>query len=156
MRKGIALVIFATACSGSSSGHKLPSATITPHLDAADSAVACGDDIALGGNTTPDAVTLQGKLSEMLRAGVTHVVMEVSSHALDQQRVTGVHFSVDSRYDYGEAFAGLSGERWNMRLHYAPESFRLGAAISIASILILGALCVLAWREKSRQSGSNR
>src|SRR5262249_11117269 len=31
------------------------------------------------GNTTPDAVVLQGKLSEMIRAGVTHVVMEVSS-----------------------------------------------------------------------------
>jgi len=55
MRKGIALVIFATACSGSSSSHKLPSATLTRHLDARDSAVACGDDIALNGKATPDA-----------------------------------------------------------------------------------------------------
>jgi UDP-N-acetylmuramoyl-L-alanyl-D-glutamate--2,6-diaminopimelate ligase len=46
------------------------------------------------GGTTPDAVTLQAKLAEMLKAGVTHVVMEVSSHALDQQRVSGVHFKV--------------------------------------------------------------
>jgi UDP-N-acetylmuramoyl-L-alanyl-D-glutamate--2,6-diaminopimelate ligase len=46
------------------------------------------------GNTTPDAVVLQSKLADMLKAGVTHAVMEVSSHALDQQRVTGVHFKV--------------------------------------------------------------
>jgi UDP-N-acetylmuramoyl-L-alanyl-D-glutamate--2,6-diaminopimelate ligase len=52
-----------------------------------------GRSFDLGG-TTPDAVVLQGKLAEMLRAGVTHVTMEVSSHALDQQRVTGVHFKV--------------------------------------------------------------
>jgi uncharacterized protein (TIGR02001 family) len=39
---------------------------------------------------------------------------------------TGVHFGVDSRYDYGEAFAGLSGERWTMRLHYAPDYFGRG------------------------------
>lgn len=46
------------------------------------------------GNTTPDAVVLQEKLAEMVDAGVTHAVMEVSSHALDQQRVTGIHFKV--------------------------------------------------------------
>lgn len=45
-------------------------------------------------HTTPDAVFLQGKLREMADAGVTHVVMEASSHALDQQRVAGVHLKV--------------------------------------------------------------
>ncbi|MEW6076398.1 MAG: UDP-N-acetylmuramoyl-L-alanyl-D-glutamate--2,6-diaminopimelate ligase [Thermodesulfobacteriota bacterium] len=39
--------------------------------------------------TTPDAVDLQRILAEMEGAGVTHVVMEVSSHALDQKRVAG-------------------------------------------------------------------
>jgi UDP-N-acetylmuramyl-tripeptide synthetase len=37
--------------------------------------------------TTPDAVRLQRILREMADAGVTHVVMEVSSHALAQGRV---------------------------------------------------------------------
>jgi UDP-N-acetylmuramoyl-L-alanyl-D-glutamate--2,6-diaminopimelate ligase len=46
------------------------------------------------GATTPDAIVLQSKLAEMVKAGVSHVAMEVSSHALDQQRVTGVHFKV--------------------------------------------------------------
>jgi UDP-N-acetylmuramoyl-L-alanyl-D-glutamate--2,6-diaminopimelate ligase len=46
------------------------------------------------GHTTPDAVTLQRSLAEMLDAGASHVAMEVSSHALDQGRVNGVHFDV--------------------------------------------------------------
>lgn len=45
-------------------------------------------------HTTPDAVTLQAHMAEMVRGGVTHVAMEVSSHALDQARVAGVHFKV--------------------------------------------------------------
>jgi len=45
---------------------------------------------------------------------------------------TGVHFSVDSRYDYGEAFAGLNGERWNMRLHYSPDYFGRGMRTAYA------------------------
>jgi uncharacterized protein (TIGR02001 family) len=40
---------------------------------------------------------------------------------------TGIHFSVDSRYDYYEVFAGLNGERWNMRLHYSADYFGRGA-----------------------------
>ncbi|MGJ7509231.1 TorF family putative porin [Variovorax sp. GT1P44] len=39
---------------------------------------------------------------------------------------TFVHYGGDSRYDFGEAFAGLSGERWNTRLHYAPDYFGSG------------------------------
>jgi len=46
------------------------------------------------GHTTPDAVTLQRELAEMLDDGATHVAMEVSSHALDQGRVNGVCFDV--------------------------------------------------------------
>ncbi len=44
------------------------------------------------GNTTPDAITLQSTLSDMHRAGVKAVVLEVSSQALMQERVTGIHF----------------------------------------------------------------
>ncbi len=45
-------------------------------------------------HTTPDAMTLQKVLAEMTDAGVQVVVMEVSSHALDQARVGGMEFSV--------------------------------------------------------------
>ncbi len=43
-------------------------------------------------NTTPDAVTLQKTLCEMLDAGVHTAVIEVSSQALMQKRVDGTHF----------------------------------------------------------------
>ncbi len=42
--------------------------------------------------TTPDPFTLHKLFSDMVRAGCTHVFMEVSSHALDQNRVFGVTF----------------------------------------------------------------
>ena len=41
-------------------------------------------------NTTPDALTLQKWFREVLDLGATHVVMEASSHALDQDRVWGI------------------------------------------------------------------
>lgn len=43
-------------------------------------------------NTTPDVVELQKFLALMYEKGMTHVVMEVSSHALDLQRVAGIEF----------------------------------------------------------------
>ena len=44
--------------------------------------------------TTPDAVSLQALLREMADNGVTHVIMEVSSHAIEQQRIGGMLFDV--------------------------------------------------------------
>ncbi len=44
--------------------------------------------------TTPDPVSLQMLFKEMLDANVTHVCMEVSSHALHQGRVNGVDFDL--------------------------------------------------------------
>jgi UDP-N-acetylmuramoyl-L-alanyl-D-glutamate--2,6-diaminopimelate ligase len=46
------------------------------------------------GQTTPDALELQALLAEMVGASVGGVVMEVSSHALELQRVDGVAFDV--------------------------------------------------------------
>lgn len=45
-------------------------------------------------NTTPDAICVHGLLADYLRAGATACAMEVSSHALTQGRVNGVHFDV--------------------------------------------------------------
>ncbi len=44
--------------------------------------------------TTPDAVTLQRFLAEMVAIGCRSVALEVSSHALDQSRTEGVEFDV--------------------------------------------------------------
>ena len=42
--------------------------------------------------TTPESLDLQRLLAEMRAEGVTHAVLEVSSHALDLRRVEGCHF----------------------------------------------------------------
>jgi UDP-N-acetylmuramoyl-L-alanyl-D-glutamate--2,6-diaminopimelate ligase len=47
-----------------------------------------------GPPNTPDAPDLQARLAQLRDDGVDTVVMEVSSHALDQHRVEGVHFAV--------------------------------------------------------------
>ena len=44
--------------------------------------------------TTPEAPTLQDLFARMVAENVTHVVMEVSSHALELGRVQGVDFAV--------------------------------------------------------------
>jgi len=44
--------------------------------------------------TTPGPLRLQEIFSKMLGAGCTHALMEVSSHALDQNRVGGIDFAV--------------------------------------------------------------
>jgi UDP-N-acetylmuramoyl-L-alanyl-D-glutamate--2,6-diaminopimelate ligase len=44
-------------------------------------------------HTTPDAVSLNQLLSKMVSAGCTHVFMEVSSHAIHQHRIAGLHFT---------------------------------------------------------------
>jgi UDP-N-acetylmuramoyl-L-alanyl-D-glutamate--2,6-diaminopimelate ligase len=61
-------------------------------------------------HTTPDALALHALLREMLDAGTDTVIMEVSSHALDQERVAGLIFRA-------AAFTNLSREH----LDYHPD-----------------------------------
>jgi UDP-N-acetylmuramoyl-L-alanyl-D-glutamate--2,6-diaminopimelate ligase len=44
--------------------------------------------------TTPESADLQAELARMVSAKFTHCVLEVSSHALAQDRVYGCHFAV--------------------------------------------------------------
>ena len=53
-----------------------------------------GDEIIPTERTTPESFELQGLFARMRDAGCTHVVMEVSSHAITLDRVGGVHFDV--------------------------------------------------------------
>jgi len=46
------------------------------------------------GLTTPDPITLHKTFSNLEKNGFTHVVMEVSSHALDQHRVANIDFDL--------------------------------------------------------------
>ena len=53
MRPRLDLALFIFGCT-SPAEHKLPSASITPHLDARPTDAACGDDLALYGAATPE------------------------------------------------------------------------------------------------------
>jgi len=45
-------------------------------------------------HTTPDAVSINALIREMVDSGCDYCFMEVSSHAIDQHRVTGLQFKV--------------------------------------------------------------
>lgn len=44
-------------------------------------------------HTTPDPLTLNSLLAEMVEAGCTYAFMEVSSHAAQQKRIAGLEFA---------------------------------------------------------------
>lgn len=74
-----------------------------------------GDQIISTQRTTPDILEFQGLLRQMADAGCTHVVMEVSSHALCLNRVDGVRFAVG-------AFTNLTQD--HLDFHKTMEAYR--------------------------------
>jgi len=52
-----------------------------------------GNDIVPATHTTPDAISLNELLKQMVEAGCTHVFMETSSHAIHQHRVAGLKYA---------------------------------------------------------------
>ncbi|MGL5563248.1 MAG: Mur ligase family protein, partial [Tannerellaceae bacterium] len=51
------------------------------------------DDKAVAAtHTTPDPISLNMLLAEMVETGCTHAFMEVSSHSVDQKRISGLNF----------------------------------------------------------------
>ena len=73
-------------------------------------------------HTTPDAVTLHALVAQMAKAGCTYVFMEVSSHAVDQQRISGLTYR-------GGVFTNLS--RDHLDYHKTVEHY-LEANVFIA------------------------
>jgi len=70
-------------------------------------------------NTTPDVVILQETLAKMRDAGMDYVVMEVSSHALDQNRVAGIEFDT-------AVFTNLTQD--HLDYHKTMENYKLAKA----------------------------
>lgn len=60
-------------------------------------------------HTTPDPLTLNELLSEMVEAGCDYAFMEVSSHAADQQRIAGLKFA-------GGVFSNLTRDHLDYHL----------------------------------------
>ena len=70
-------------------------------------------------NTTPDVVELQHTMAMMLEKNMDYVVMEVSSHALDQNRVAGVEFDT-------VVFTNLTQD--HLDYHKTLENYKLAKA----------------------------
>lgn len=52
-----------------------------------------GETVIAATHTTPDAISLNALLKQMLYEGCTHVFMETSSHAVHQHRITALNFT---------------------------------------------------------------
>lgn len=74
-----------------------------------------GGTMYAAAHTTPFGDELARLFKQSVDAGDTHVVMEVSSHALDQERVAGIHFC-------GAAFTNLTQD--HLDYHETMESYR--------------------------------
>ena len=82
-----------------------------------------GDEALETERTTPESFELQGLFAEMLEKGCTHVVMEVSSHALYLHRVDCVPFAVG-------VFTNLTED--HLDFHKTMEAYRQAKALLFA------------------------
>lgn len=73
-----------------------------------------GTEVIESTHTTPDAITLQKLLRRMLDFGCEYVVMEVSSHAIVQERILGIKFT-------GAVFTNLSHD--HLDYHHTIENY---------------------------------
>ncbi len=78
-----------------------------------------GDSTVAASRTTPDAIELQALLARMRAEGITHVAMELSSHAIDLDRAWGCSFA-------GALYTNLSPE--HMDWHHDLASYRRSKA----------------------------
>jgi UDP-N-acetylmuramoyl-L-alanyl-D-glutamate--2,6-diaminopimelate ligase len=97
--------------------------------------------------TTPGPIDLQATLAAMVARGTTHVVMETSSHSLDQGRLDGLAFAAG-------VFTNLT--RDHLDYHGTMETY-LAAKLKLSSLLQLGAIEVVnlddeAWRALTARS----
>lgn len=87
-----------------------------------------------GALTTPDPIELHRELAALARDGIERLVMEVSSHALDQRRVEGVRFAA-------AAFTNLS--RDHLDYHGTSEAYRAAKLRLFEELLPPGAPVVV-------------
>ena len=85
--------------------------------------ILIGDQIVETERTTPESYVLQKLLHQMHEAGCSHVVMEVSSHALALHRVAGIEYAVS-------AFTNLSQD--HLDFHQTMDAYARAKAALFA------------------------
>ncbi len=90
------------------------------------------DKVIASTHTTPDAVELNTLLHQMVEAGCEYCFMEVSSHAICQQRIAGLHFTggifsniTHDHLDYHKTFAEYIKAKKMFFDQLSPEAFAL-------------------------------
>lgn len=91
------------------------------------------DEIISLNNTTPDILTLYKILFKALEKGCTTVVMEVSSHALDKNRIAGINLDI-------AAFTNLTQD--HLDYHKTLEEY-LNAKLKITNYLKNNGLMII-------------
>ncbi len=76
-------------------------------------------------NTTPDSLTTQQLLADMVADGLTHCAMEASSHALIQGRVRGIDFDV-------AVFTNLTQD--HLEYHHTMEEYFLAKSLLFSQL----------------------
>lgn len=83
-------------------------------------------------HTTPDPLEIQKLMAEMVEAGCTYCFMEVSSHAVDQERIAGIDFDggvfsnlTHDHLDYHKTFAEYRNAKKKFFDRLGPEAFAI-------------------------------
>jgi UDP-N-acetylmuramoyl-L-alanyl-D-glutamate--2,6-diaminopimelate ligase len=72
------------------------------------------DEVLPSTHTTPDPIQINELIIRMIESGCTHCFMEVSSHAVDQGRIDGLHFA-------GAIFTNITHD--HLDYHHTFESY---------------------------------
>lgn len=90
------------------------------------------DNVIEATHTTPDAVQINHLLDKMVQSGCDYCFMEVSSHAIDQHRISGLDFAgavftniTHDHLDYHKTFADYLKAKKKFFDDLKPESFAL-------------------------------
>ncbi len=103
-----------------------------------------GTEIRLATQTTPGPIPLNKLLKEMVDAGCVYVFMEVSSHAMDQNRVAGINFVggiftnlTHDHLDYHKSFENYFLAKKKFFEILSPRAFALSNADDEHGVMML-------------------